>query len=61
MQVTWTYEGRRIRRGAEDGASIAWARGPPDPINARALNVGVITAEMRSGGEHRDRWIAIQQ
>ena len=25
------------------------------------LIMGVITAEMRSGGEHRDRWIAIQR
>ena len=55
MQVTWTYAGRRIRLGAEDGASTACAHGPPDSINARALNAGVITVDMQSGGEHRDR------
>ena len=42
-------------------APIEWTRGPPDPINARALNAGVITVMMRSSGEHRDRWIAIQR
>ena len=41
-------------------APIEWSRGPPNPINACALNAGVITVEMRSGEEHRDRWIAIQ-
>ena len=37
IQVTWTYAGRRIERGADDGASIACARGPPEMISARAL------------------------
>ena len=51
-------------RGALDhdrSAPIEWTRGPPDPINARALNAGVITVVMGSVGEHRDRWIAIQR
>ena len=40
---------------------IERTRGPPDRINARALNASVVTVVMRSGGEHRDRWIAIQR
>ena len=55
MQVTWPYPGRWIERGAEDGALIACARGPPDMITNTCLIEGVITVQIKSGGEHSDR------
>ena len=60
MQVTWTYAGRRIGRGAEDGASIACARGPSEIISTRASINRIITAEMKRWGAHLDRPIAIE-
>ena len=38
MQVTWTYAGHRIGRGAEDGALITCARGPPEMIKCTCFN-----------------------
>ena len=35
-------------------APIECTRGPPDPINSRALIKSVITVLIRSYGEHRD-------
>ena len=60
MQVTWPLLVRWIKRSEEHHVSITWTRGPPDLINARGLNAGVITVMIQSGGEHRDRRIAIQ-
>ena len=61
MQVTWPLAVRWIERGEEHHASIAWTNGPPDLINAHGLNACVITVTIKSGGEHRDRRIAIQR
>ena len=61
MQVTWTYTGRRIWSVVNDGESIESTAAHRIWINARAFIKGVITDKMRSGGEHRDRWIAIQR
>ena len=60
-QVTWSNVRRRIDGALKCGAWIAWTRGPPKIINARALKERVITVVIHSGGEHRDRPIAIQQ
>ena len=59
MQVTWTYTGRQIGSAVNDGVSIKWTAAHRIWINARAFIKGVIMDEMQSGGEHRDRWIAI--
>ena len=42
-------------------AKIECTCSPPDPINARALNKGVITVVIQSCRENRDRQITIQQ
>ena len=45
----------------DQSAPIECTRGPPDPINARALNKGVITVMIQSCGENSDRRITIQR
>ena len=54
MQVTWPLAVRRIDGALEIRASIAWTRGPPITIKARALNGGIITVVMKRRGAHLD-------
>ena len=60
MQVTWRLAVRWIERSEEHHTLIAWRPGPPDRINARGSNVGIITVTIQYGGEHWDCRIAIQ-
>ena len=64
MQLTWRDEERRIEQGAEDGALIACARGPPVMIKHmsdwRCYNGPDETARIASGPPDRDPTNVIQ-
>ena len=60
MQVTWLLTVHRIDSPIERYASIGWTPDHRIRSRARALIVGVITAEMKQWGANRDRPIAIQ-
>ena len=55
--MTWLNKGH-LTKGR---AWIVWTHGPPDHNRARALKVGVITAQINARGVHPDRRIVIQR